>query len=234
MFSRVTAGPGENVLGLWSPDGKQIAFTSDRNGAFDLFLTSAGGGGIEQPVLQSHSTKYFDDWSSDGQFLVYELLTTQSDLWILRLSDRQTMPFVVTPFNETHAQFSPDGKWVAYTSDESGAAEVYVQAFPSSGEKSQVSTAGGDEAMWSRDGSKLFYITPDRKMVAVAISTTPRFRVLSANTLFSVRVWNYSPSGSRNGYVPAPDGKRFLVNVALDSGAAPIQIVTDWIDELHR
>ena len=230
ILSRITMGAGENEIGLWSPDGKEIAFSSDRKGDFDIYRKVANSRGEERPVLESAMTQYTDDWSADGRFLCYEQFSpgTQVDLWTFDFSTRKATPFLVTEFNETHAMFSPDGKWLAYTSDESGQPEVYVQSFPPSGDKWQISTIGGDEAAWSRDGTKIYYIAIDRNLMEAAIATEPSFRVARATALFPVRVPNYAPTEAKSNFDIMPDGQRFLVNTRVDTAAQPIQVIVNW------
>ncbi|HVT02883.1 MAG TPA: protein kinase, partial [Thermoanaerobaculia bacterium] len=179
VYSRLTTGPGQNTIGLWSPDGKQIVFSSNRNGVFDFYIKTANGGGDERPLFASPLSKFADDWSADGRFIVYEQFTpkTYNDLWMLDLSSHKATPVLTTEFDELHAQFSPDGKWLAYTCSESGKGEVYVQSFPPSGDKWQVSTTGGDQAVWSRDQKKIYYVAPDHNLFEVEIATAPTFRI---------------------------------------------------------
>ncbi|HJZ81541.1 MAG TPA: protein kinase, partial [Pyrinomonadaceae bacterium] len=144
--SRFTTDPANDWFPLWSPDGSTIVFSSSRDGVTNLYMKSASGVGGEEALLKSDQSKTADDWSTDGKFIVYESRSAQNktDLWVLPMSgDRKPFPFLQTVFNEQQAQFSPDGKWIAYTSDESGSPEVYVQTFPASGGKWRISTNGG-------------------------------------------------------------------------------------------
>jgi len=157
--SRFTTDPANDSNPLWSPDGSRIVFTSNREGVRSLYQKIASGAGNEEVLLKSSEEKVPDDWSLDGLFIVYQTLNSKTkwDLWVLPMSgERQPFPFLQTDFNEQEAQFSPDGKWMAYTSDESGAPEVYVQTFPASGGRWRVSTGGGSQPKWRRDGRELF------------------------------------------------------------------------------
>lgn len=138
-------------------------FTANREGKRNLYQKYANGLGGDEVLLKSDENKVPDDWSSDVKFIVYEALNskTKLDLWLLPMTgDRQPVPFLQTDFNEQQAQFSPDAKWIAYTSDESGAPEVYVQAFPALGNKLRISIRGGCQPQWRRDGKELSTLPP--------------------------------------------------------------------------
>ena len=175
-------------------------------------------------------------WSPDGQLLAFVEVnpTTGYDIWVLRLSDRKAQPFLRTPFNETAPRFSPDGHWLAYISDESGRYEIYVQPYPGPGGKWQISTEGGTEPVWNRNGRELFYRSGD-KMMAVDIATQPAFTAGKPRMLFEgpyvptpVTIPNYDVS---------PDGQRFLMlKPSEQAQAAPTQInvVLNWFEELKQ
>ena len=184
--SRFTTDPAGDSNPLWSPDGSRIVFSSNREGIWNLYQKIASGVGNEEVLLKSSEWKVPVDWSSDGQFILYEKVEskTKRNLWVLPMSgNRQPFPFLQTEFNEQQAQFSPDGKWIAYTSDESGAPEVYVQTFPASGGRWRVSTGGGSQPKWRRDGRELFYIAADRKLMAVDVKLGATFEAGVPKTL---------------------------------------------------
>lgn len=228
--SRFTTYPAGNSNPLWSPDGSSIVFSSNREGLNDLYQKTAGGTGNEEALLKSGEEKWPDDWSSDGQFIVYQSFNpkTKWDLWVLPMSgDRKPFPFLQTEFSEQQARFSPDVKWIAYTSDESGAAEVYVQAFPASGGKWRVSTSGGGQPIWRRDGKELFYIAADRKLMAVKIKLGATFETGAPEPLFETRV--LTVTDFRNHYAVSSDGQRFLINSNIEeSRTTPINVVVNW------
>jgi len=233
--SRFTTDPANDWFPLWSPDGNSIVFSSNRDGVTNLFLKNANGVGGEEVLLKSDENKAADDWSADGKFIVYESRNTQnkSDLWILPMAgDRKPFPFLQTVFNEQQAQFSPDGKWISYTSDESGAPEVYVQTFPASGGKWRISTNGGAEPQWRRDGKELFYLSADKKLMAVDIKQGSLFEAGVPKTLFETRVLVLTTF--RNHYVVTADGQRFLINSGVESNYAPISVVVNWTEDLKR
>jgi eukaryotic-like serine/threonine-protein kinase len=224
-----------------SPDGR-VAFSYMPGGALgDIYLRLANGAGVPEPLVKSVTQKHPNHWSLDGRFLIYDDHTTQKqDLWIVPMSgdSHKPVPFLVTPADETSAQFSPDTKWVAYSSDESGRREVYVQGFvpdrvPAAGVgKWQISTAGGDKPRWRRDGKEIYYIAPDGKMMAVPIksaATTFEPGVL-AIPLFDTHVTGFVP------YDVAPDG-RFLLNTLLEDttpNSSPIGVVLNWTAALKK
>lgn len=234
--SRFTTDPANDDNPLWSPDGSSIAFASDREGVFNLYQKVASGGGPEEVLFKSGEWKFPDDWSADGRFIVYQSLNpkTKWDLWVLPMSgDRQPLPFLQTEFNEEQAQFSPDGKWIAYTSDESGAPEVYVQTFPASGGKWRVSAGGGCQPRWRRDGRELFYIAADRRLMAVDVRLGATFEAGAPKALFGTRVLTLTVF--RNHYAVSADGQRFLINSTIEeTSPTPISVVMNWTRELKR
>jgi Tol biopolymer transport system component len=243
IFSRLNAGEGTEGAPAVSPDG-HIAFSSTLNGAIgDLYWMPAGGVGAPEPLLVKSSTvKHPNGFSPNGQFLIYDDHSAQrQDLWILPIEpspsgERKPIPFLVTQADETFGQFSPDGKWIAYSSDESRRREVYVQGFApdrvpaAAGGKVQISTAGGDKPRWRRDGKELYYIAPDRKMMAVPVKLGPPFEPGVAVPLFETRVVGFRP------YDVGADG-RFLLYTPTEAGApasSPVTIVLNWQAGLKR
>jgi eukaryotic-like serine/threonine-protein kinase len=243
IFSRLTAGEGHQTAPAVSPDGR-VAFSSTLNGAVgDLYWMSATGVGSPEPLLvKSLTVKHPNHFSPDGRFLIYDDHTDQrQDLWILPIEapsggERKPIPFLVTAADETFGQFSPDGRWIAYSSDESGRREVYVQGFapdhiPATAVgKWPISTAGGDTPRWRRDGKELYYIAPDRKMMAVPVKIGPTFEPGVAVPLFETRVAGFFA------YDVSADG-RFLLNTVSDIAApasSPVTIVLNWQAMLKR
>jgi Tol biopolymer transport system component/predicted Ser/Thr protein kinase len=238
-FTRFTFQSQDEGTPVWSPDGSNIVFSSSRGQARDLFLKPLSGAGAEQPLVQSDLPKYPDDWSRDGRFILYDSFSasTKGDIWVLSspLGDKKSSLYLQTPFNETHAQFSPDGKWVAYGSDESGKSEVYVQSFPISGAKWLVSTNGGDQPIWRKDGKELFYLAADKKLTAVPVKTGTIFEAGTPLPLFEVHVVPKSLTDDKNEYLVTADGQRFLVlSISDDSVGQPITVVLNWTAELKR
>jgi len=235
VATRFTFDTGQDRGPVWSPDGTRIVFGSSRTGSIDLYERPASGATPEQLLLASSNPSLPIDWSPDGRFILYRDIDPNSgyDLWVLPLSgDRKPFPVAKTPFEERDGQFSPDGRWVAYRSNESGRFEVYVLPFPGPGGKVQVSTNGGTQPRWRHDGKELFYIAPDSKLMAAPIAVSPDGKTIKAGApvpLFSTRIAGGPTPGSNNQqYAVASDG-RFLINVTTeDATASPITLILNW------
>jgi serine/threonine protein kinase/Tol biopolymer transport system component len=218
---------------VWSPDGSRIAFASERGGAPRLFLRAAGGG-AEQSLLKTTDAEIPTDWSRDGRFLAYAApnAATGWDVWILPLEgDRKPYPFMQTKADEGTATFSPDGKWIAYDSKESGKSDVYAAPFPGPGERIPISTAGGRDPKWRGDGKEIFYTAEDGKMMAVPIKAGTALEPGVPIALFETRTRN--KGGWR--YDVTPDGQRFLVITKVqEQEALPMTVVVNWTARLKR
>jgi serine/threonine-protein kinase len=235
-FTRFTFEGNANSRPVWTPDGKRIAFFSTKDGPLNLFWQLADGSGGLEKLATSDFIHVPDSFSPDGQLLAFHEAnpTSGEDILVLRLSDRKVQPFLRTPFNEADPRFSPDGRWIAYMSDESGRSEIYVQPYPGPGGKWQISTDGGTEPVWNRNGRELFYRN-ENKMMAVEITTQPNFALGNPRVVFegpyvlaTVPISNYDIS---------PDGRRFLMVKPTEQAlAAPTQInvVLNWFEELKQ
>jgi len=173
------------------------------------------------------------DWSPDGRQLLYSVIGPNSGLWLMQLAgDRKPVKFLSAPGNQLHGSFSPNGKLVAYSSNESGRFEVHVQTVPLSDQKWVVSTVGGDMPRWRADGRELYYLSLDRKLMAVPVDPGPSFGV--PQQLFQTRVPRIFNLYQTH-YVPSRDGHRFLVNtVGADLPPTPITVVLNWQEELKQ
>jgi Tol biopolymer transport system component len=235
-LTRLTFEGNSNLNPVWTPDGKRIAFTSNKEGPQNLFWQRADGTGGLERLTTSEYVNTPSSWSPDGQLLAFWEVnaTTGWDIWMLRISDRKAQPFLQTPFNESVPRFSPDGRWLAYISNESGRYEIYMQPYPGPGGKWQISTEGGTEPVWNRNGRELFYRSGD-KMMAVDIATQPGFAAGKPRVLFEGR-YEPTPATFPN-YDVSPDGQRFLMlKPSEQAAAAPTQInvVLNWFEELKR
>jgi serine/threonine-protein kinase len=225
-----------NTNPAWTPDGKRIAFNSNKEGPVNLFWQLADGTGGLERLTTSEYLHFPMSWSPNGQVLAFVEITptTGYDIWMLGLGDRKAQPFLRTPFNESVPMFSPDGRWLAYISNESGRWEVYVQPYPGSGGKWQISTEGGTEPVWNRNGRELFYRNGD-KMMAVDIAAQPSFTAGKPRVLFAGHY--VPPPGTTPNYDVSPDGQRFLMvkpNETGDASPAQINVVLNWFEELKR
>ena len=231
----------------WSPDGSRLAFASDRGhaGRFSIYLKASSGSGNEELLFDDPASAMPGAWSPDGRHLIYQRSDpkdagTGFDLWTLPLPPANPKPeiYVQTPFAKRQPQFSPDGRWVVYVSDESvrNQYQVYVQPFPPGAGKFQISTgAGGTQPRWRRDGKEIFYVAADGKLMAVGVKTTPRFEPGTPQALFDAHVTaaNVAAMAANFKYDVAPDGKRFLIQrlyipVEQHATAPPITVVMNW------
>jgi Tol biopolymer transport system component len=237
--TRLTFHPGSDWMPSWSPDGTRVLFVSDRNGIPDIFQKNANGVGDDALVLKTDRRKHHLVSSADGRFLAFQVTSeqlgrvgprrgsaeTQSDVWAMPLfGDRKPFPVLATPFTETDPRFSPDGKWLAYTSDESGRREVYVQSFPIGGGKWQVSTAGGSDPRWRSNGRELFY-RAGRTLMSAPVSAGASFEAGNPVPLFDTK------SGAHV-YAVDPSGERFLILSPSQVVAPPLTILLDWTARL--
>ena len=225
---------GSNARPIWTPDGKRVTFDSDRAGPLNLFWKSVDGNGPAERLTTSEHRQFARSWSPDGQVLAIQQNhpTNEFDLWLLPLDDKhKPRSFLETPFYEGGPVFSPDGRWLAYGSDESGRLQVYVQSFPGPGRKWQISSEGGAEPVWARNGRELFYRNGDQ-MMAVDITTEPFFSAGNPRLLFEGEYLR--PVRSLALYDVAPDGQRFLMvqESEQESAAGQINVVLNWFTDL--
>jgi serine/threonine protein kinase/Tol biopolymer transport system component len=236
--TRFTFDAANDSFPIWSPDGSRIVWASNQEGPVHLYQKAASGSGQEALLFKSDHYKFPADWSRDGRFIIYRELNPQTkyDVWVLPVGplsgDQKPFPFLQTEANETATVLSPDGQWMAYSSDESGRYEVYVQSFPRGGSKRQVSTDGGIGPHWRGDGKELFYHASDGKLMAVAVKGGASFEASAPVPLFEFRA---------GGGVLAPyyavtrDGQRFLLSMLGETEPnAPLTVVVNWTAEVKR
>jgi Tol biopolymer transport system component len=246
VFTRFTSGAANNLAPIWSPDGTSIAFASNRNGLFDLYQKPASGVTEEKLLLQSAEIKWPEAWSPDGQFVLYREQNpkTNFDLWAFPISgavkgDQKPFPIANSVFEEREGQFSPDGHWVAYQSNESGRFEIYIQSFPVASGKVRISTNGGAQARWRKDGKELFYIALDGRLTAVPLMLSSNGQTIDvgkASPLFTAHLTlGPLPAIQRHQYVASPDGQRFLMNITNEEQTGtPITLILNWHPEQKK
>lgn len=231
-MTRLTFDTAIDSAPVWSPDGARIAFATNRKGPYHLYVKSASGVGGEDLMQETSSSQFPQDWSRDGRFLLYSEVDVKTgrDLWALAVtgSDHKPIAIANTPSDEQNGQFSPDGRWVAYQSNESGEFQIVVQPFPQAPGKWQVSTAGGSEPRWRADGKELYFLAPDGKIMAASINVQgSRFAAAAPVALFQA-----SPvtglGFNKQEYAVSRDG-RFLINQPVEaSTTAPITLILNW------
>jgi serine/threonine protein kinase/Tol biopolymer transport system component len=237
VFSPVNPGPSAELPRAISPDGR-IALTVAIGTSGDIYIRRVGSAEAAELLLKSSLVKHPNDWSADGKYLIYDehTATARQDLLIVPLEGTHTpIPFLATPADETSAAFSPDGKWIAYSSDESGRRDVYVRGFApdrnpaTTAGQWTISVNGGDKPRWSRDGKELFYIATDGKMMSVPIQGGRSFEPGAPVPLFDTRVTGFMP------YDVAPDG-RFLINTmpADATSRSSMIVVVNWFAGLEK
>jgi serine/threonine protein kinase len=230
-LTRLTFEGNYNGGAAWTPDGKRITFGSDRAGQRNLFWQLADGSGGAERLMTSDLMQVASSWSPDGQTLAFEQLApaTGMDISTFRLSERKAQPFLQSRFNDIAPRFSPDGRFLAYASNESGRFEIYVQPYPGPGGKWQISTEGGAEPVWARNG-ELFYRNGDKLMV-VETNTRLTFSASSPRVLFQ---GSYATFGTMPDYDVTADGQRFLFLKAAEQAQTEISVVVNWTEELKQ
>ncbi len=239
--TRLTDGRSEVQISSWAPDGKRIAFGSMKGNRTDIVVKPVDGTGPIERLTTRDSPAFVHAWTPDGSTLAFieQTVETGNDIWVLPLSgDREPHPILRTRFNEAQPEFSPDGSWLAYTSDESGRQEVYVQPYPGPGNRQPISTDGGREPVWSRNGRELFFMTLPQgnltRMMAVPVTTGPTLVAGTPHTLFE---GPYVTQNIIRLYNVAPDGSRFLLIRRVERPPLKLTqmiLVQHWFEELKR
>jgi serine/threonine-protein kinase len=238
-FVRATLNPfvteGSSQTPVWSPDGKHIAYLATKKGFRNIYWRAADGSGDEEQLTRGENLQIPRSFSPDGKWLAYRenSPTTGNDLFVLPLEgDRTPKAFLKTQANELAPVFSPDGKWLAYHSNESGRLEVYVRPFPGPGPKTLVSTGGGSNPLWARNGKEMFYLDGDKTM-SVDIATEPKISVGLPHLLYK---GDFLPMTAGPTYGISNDGKRFLriQSTNPEPATAQINVVINWFEELRQ
>ena len=221
---------GNNNQAIWTPDGKRITFSSNRNGHWNLYWQAMDSSGYAEQLTTGNNKKWPTSWSPDGKVLAFcqDQPDSSLDIWILQMDEEpEPQPFLKTQHREHQAMFSPDGLWIAYTSDQSGRDEIYVQSYPNKGATVKISDEGGRWPMWHPNGRQLFY-RHQGKLMAVSIESKPEFKIGTPKELFELY--------SRDGYYDlSSKGDRFLL-VAEESqpSITHLKVVLNWFQELNR
>ena len=228
---RLTFDPALDSLPIWSPDGSRTVFASNRDLKFDLYLKDANGGQEEKVIPQEGPDRFPTDWSRDGKYVIYQRGT---DLWFVTIPELRATQFLKASSTLKNGQFSPDGKWVAYSSNESGRWEVYVTSFPEAHGKWQVSNSGGDQPRWRSDGKELFYFAPDSRLMAVPVKTGGNFDAGTPTALFQANPRELVATSEQFSYAVSNDGQNFLVNTQLKTEITPMSVVLNWSAKLNQ
>ena len=229
-YSRLTSDPAQDSTGAFSPDSSQIAYASNRRGEWGVYVRTATGGAEQLLHKVGGIEMLVTDWSPDGKTLLFNPRSSDTgfDIWALSMTgERKAYPVLTQKYDEFKPGFSPDGRWIVYASDETGRAEVYVQAFPPSGVKWQVSVNGGIFPIWSRDGKEIVFVTPDRKVMAVDVNVGASFAASVPRPLFQ---------GARSTqFAMSADSQRFLIpQAARTVDRAPLQAVLNWASDITK
>ncbi len=235
LRTRFTFDPAAELVVVWSPDGRSVVFNSNRKANFDLYRKSSNGVGVEELLYADNLAKTPTSWSPDGKLLLYHAAdpTAGFDLLTLPLAgDPKPVPFVRTAFNEQNGHFSPDGRWVAYQSNDSGNNEIYAAPFPGPGGKRQISTGGGTFPRWRRDGKEIFYIGSDQRLTAAEVAIKgDTLEVQAVRPLFGP----VYTAGASYVYDVSADGQRILMAVPPAQGSSePVTLVQNWASGLKK
>jgi hypothetical protein len=230
--SRLTFDGMHNTRAVWAPDGDHVVYTGRPDGVRNLHIKRVDGSKLDEPLLPPGPDRIPTDWSPDGRHILFEENPfTNSDLWTLQMPERAPAPFVGSEFQERGGQFSPNGEWVAYVSNETGRDEVYVRSFPGATGKRKVSVNGGRAPRWRHDGKELIFVGSDGAILAAPVSAADRFVSGVPRPLFTTDM-----RGNHDGWF-STDGKRFLI-IPNPPGpvppAPPITVVLDWTSLLKR
>jgi serine/threonine protein kinase len=233
--SRITFDPGADWTPSWSSDGKSLLFGSSRNGA-GIYQKSSSGVGADEVVFDSDQTEIPIHWSPNGRYAVFSrpkrgANTSPYDTWIVDLmGEKKATPFIESPFDKIHARISPDGRWIAYATNDSGMYQIVVQSFPDpNGGKWQITAQGGLEPKWRRDGRELYYLALDGTLTAVPVKTDRTFEAGTPEPLFETELTinRNQPSRDRR-YDVAADGRFLIVTTTGTTGPAPVTAVVNW------
>ena len=218
---------------IWNPDASRLTFASNRQPSVDLFIKNSDGAQEEQSLVRDENDKFPYDWSRDARYILY--LIGNSSLQYVSLPELKTRLFLKAASVLRNAQFSPDEKWVAYASNETGKWEIYVTSFPEARGRWQVSTGGGEQPRWRRDGKELFYLSSDGKMMAAPVTIAANFDVGRPVELFQTTPRQPVSFNDQLVYDVQPDGRRFLILTQMKQAEnAPMSVVLNWSAKLNK
>ena len=229
---QLTFGFGFHGVPIWSPDVTRLVFGSNPQFHFDLYMKNSDGTQEEKRIVQDDLDKFPTDWSGDGKYLLYNRAT---DLWFVTFPEQKNSLFLKAESVLSNGQFSPDGKWVTYASNESGKWEIYVTSFPVAHGKWRVSTTGGEQPRWRGDGKELFYLSSDGKMMAAPVTTGAKFDSGTPVALFSATPRQRAARTELFVYDVSRDGQRFLINTQVKQAETqPMSVVLNWPAKLNK
>jgi len=229
---RITFNPAIDALAVWSPDEKQLVFASSRERLFDLYTKTADGSQEEKLIEHDQADDYPNDWSRDGKYILY---LRGNDMWFRQYPGGKGQEYLKVPGVVKNGQFSPDGRWIAYASNETGKWEVYVTSFPERRGKWQVSLGGGEQPRWRGDGKELYYLAPDGKMMAAPVKGESTFDAGAPVTLFQANPHELIATSDQVVYDVSKNGQRFLINTRMEQAQTqPMSLVVNWDAELKR
>jgi serine/threonine protein kinase/Tol biopolymer transport system component len=232
IATRLTSDPADDEWATWWPDGKRIAFDSNRKGAFDLYQMAIDGIGKEKPILESAQTKGVAGFSSDGRYMLFTAKNekTGSKLWVLPLFGKGEAYLAVQRESEQFTgSLSPDNQWMVYESTDSGRSEIYVQRFSESGDRSQISIDGGADPRWRSDGKEIFFVAPGGTLMASKVGVAAGGKQVQPEKPVSLFQTNLTVGGGKeHGYAVTHDGQRFLLPVSVEKSTPPITILLNW------
>jgi eukaryotic-like serine/threonine-protein kinase len=229
---RLTFDPGSDVIPIWSPDAARLVFGSNRQANFDLYMKNSDGAQEANCILQGDLDKFLSDWSRDGRFILH---IRGTDLWFLTLPQLKSSLFLKAVSVLRNGQFSADGKWVAYASNETGKWQIYVTSFPDARGKWQVSTGRGEQPRWRGDGKELFHLSSDGKIMAAPVTIGETFDPGTPVALFQATPHQVVSRVDLFVYDVSRDGQRFLINTPVkQTDTAPMSVVLNWPAKLHR
>jgi len=228
-FSRLTLGGGNYYAPVWTPDGKRLVYSSDKSGHANLYWKDADGSGAEQRLTRCDFQQIATSFSHDGKTVVFDQDSPSGgrDIWTLTMqADDKPRPFIQTVFDEYDGAVSPDGRWMAYVSNDSGRDEVYVQSFPKAARRWTVSNGGGKSPIWGTEGNELSYRNGDKMMLAT-ITIRPTFSATSSRVVFELppRVGQYDV---------ARDGRFLMIQNQGQGSVDALNVIVNWFEELKR